>query len=103
MEMLQGSPELDVIFASTGPAAYGAIQALQSLGNTNVKVYGFCAAEEPLTEQYPGCVAQEPYDYGARVIGQIENWLAGGEVETEILRPLNIFRTGETPGPGDVG
>jgi ribose transport system substrate-binding protein len=103
MEMLQGNPDINVIFASTGPGTYGALQALQSLGNTDVLVYGFCAAEEPLTEQYPGCVAQEPADYGARVIGQIQEWLAGGTPADEVLRPLKTFSTGETPGPGEVG
>jgi ribose transport system substrate-binding protein len=102
-EMLQGNPDIDVIFASTGPATFGALQALQSLGNTSVKVYGFCASEEPLTAQYPGCVAQEPADYGARVIGEIRGWLDGATPEPEVLRPLKLFSEGETPAPGEVG
>lgn len=103
LEMLQGNPDINVIFANTGPGAYGALQAVQSLGRDDVLVYGFCASEEPLTEIYPGCVAQEPYDYGARVIGQISEWLDGATPEVEILRPLKTFRTGETPAPGEVG
>jgi ribose transport system substrate-binding protein len=102
-EMLQGHPEINVIYADTGPHAYGALQAVQTMGRSDVLVYGFCAAEEPLTEQYPGCVAQEPYDYGARVIGQIKEWLGGATPAPEILRPLKIFVKGETPGPGEVG
>ncbi len=102
-EMLQGNPDINVIFASTGPAAYGALQAVQSMGRTDVLVYGFCASEEPLTDLYPACVAQEPYDYGARVIGQIQEWLGGATPEAEILRPLKMFLNGETPGPGEVG
>jgi ribose transport system substrate-binding protein len=102
-EMLQGNPDINVIFASTGPAAYGALQAVQSLGRTDVLVYGFCAAEEPLTDIYPACVAQEPYDYGARVVGQIKEWLGGATPAPEILRPLKMFLNGETPGPGEVG
>ncbi len=47
-EMLQGNQDVNVIWASTGPAVYGALQAL---GNrTDVALYGFCASEEPLTE-----------------------------------------------------
>ncbi len=99
-EMMQGNPDINVIFASTGPAAYGAIQATEG---KNVKVYGFCAAEEPLTDSYPACVAQEPEDYGRRVIKEISNWKAGGKVEAEILRPLKMFVKPETPGPGFVG
>lgn len=99
-EMMQGNPDINVIFASTGPAAYGAIQATEGM---DVKVYGFCAAEEPLTDSYPACVAQEPEDYGRRVVQQIVTYKDGGTVEPEILRPLKMFLTPETPGPGFVG
>lgn len=99
-EMMQGHPEINVIFASTGPAAYGAIQATEG---KDVKVYGFCAAEEPLTDSYPACVAQEPEDYGRRVVQQISGWKGGGEVQPEILRPLKMFVKPETPGAGFVG
>nr|WP_275889545.1 substrate-binding domain-containing protein [Nakamurella flavida] len=100
-ELLQGNPDVSVLFASTGPASYGALQAIA--GNANVKVYGFCASEEPLTDAYPACVAQEPADYGKRVVEQIQGWLGGGTPEAEILRPLKLFVNGETPAPGEVG
>ncbi|MDQ7991480.1 MAG: substrate-binding domain-containing protein [Propionicimonas sp.] len=99
-EMMQGNPDINVIFASTGPAAYGAIQATEGM---DVKVYGFCAAEEPLTDSYPACVAQEPEDYGRRVVQQIVTFADGGSVEAEILRPLKLFLKPEVPGPGFVG
>ncbi len=100
-ELMQGNPDVNVLFASTGPATYGALQALS--GRSDVLVYGFCASEEPLTDVYPGCVAQEPEDYGRRVIEQIEMWISGESVEPEILRPLKMFVNGETPAPGEVG
>lgn len=100
-EMLSGNPSINVIFASTGPAAYGALQALGS--NSSVKVYGFCAAETTLTEQYPGCVAQEPEAYGAEVVQQISDYVAGQDVEPEVLKSLKEFTAGQTPGPGEVG
>ena len=99
-EMMQGHPDINVIFASTGPAAYGALQATEG---KNVKVYGFCASEEPLTDSYPACVAQEPEDYGRRVIQQISAWKGGATVEAQILRPLKLFTKPETPGAGFVG
>jgi ribose transport system substrate-binding protein len=99
-ELLQGHPDVNVLFASTGPAAFGALQAVSG---TDVKVYGFCAAEEALTDAYPACVAQEPEDYGRRVVEQVRTWVDGGEVEQEVLRPLKMFTTGQTPGPGEVG
>lgn len=100
-EMMSGNPGINVVFASTGPATYGALQALN--GNPNVKIYGFCASEEPLTEQYAGCVAQEPESYGRQVVEQVRGWLDGGTPEEEILLPLKLFVTGETPAPGEVG
>jgi ribose transport system substrate-binding protein len=103
-ELLQGNPDVNVLFASTGPAAFGALQAVQTLGRDDVLVYGFCAAEEPLTDIYPGCVAQEPEDYGRRVVEQISTWLETGDTpEAEILRPLKLFVNGDTPAPGEVG
>lgn len=100
-ELLSGNPDVNVIFANTGPAAYGALQALA--GNTNVKLYGFCASEEPLTEVYAGCVAQEPGRYGQLVVEEIAAWMDGATPEAEVLLPLKLFVTGETPAPGEVG
>lgn len=100
-ELLQGNPDVNLLFASTGPATYGALQAIS--GRENVLVYGFCAADEPLTEIYPACVAQEPEDYGRRVVAEVDGWLKGGTPEPEILRPLKMFVKGETPAPGEVG
>lgn len=101
-EMLQGNPEMNAIFASTGPAAQGGLEAVKASGR-DVKVYGFCAPEVPLTDLYPACVAQEPEDYGRRVIQQIRLFVDGESVDAEILRPLKMFVDGETPGPGEVG
>ncbi|WP_129336334.1 substrate-binding domain-containing protein [Cellulomonas endophytica] len=100
-EMLSGNPGIDVIFASTGPATYGALQALPA--GSPVKVYGFCASEEPLTETYAGCVAQEPEAYGRSVVEQIRGWVDGDTPEPEILEELKLFTTGDTPAPGEVG
>jgi len=101
-EMLQGNPDINVIFASTGPAAYGAIQAVTGSGR-DVKVYGFCAEGEPTTDLYPGCVAQEPQLYGQLVIEQIGMWLDGGTPEQEVLQPLKIFSGGEQPADNELG
>lgn len=100
-ELLSGNPDINVIFANTGPSAYGALQALA--GKTSVTLYGFCASEEPLTDVYAGCVAQEPGRYGQLVIEEISAWLGGATPEAEVLLPLKLFVTGETPAPGEVG
>lgn len=100
-ELLSGNPEINVIFANTGPSAYGALQALA--GKSGVTLYGFCASEEPLTETYAGCAAQEPGRYGQLVIEEIAAWVGGATPEAEVLLPLKLFVTGETPAPGEVG
>ncbi|MFV0451666.1 MAG: hypothetical protein ACK5LS_05380, partial [Propioniciclava sp.] len=84
-----------------GPATYGALQALGD--RTDVALYGFCASEEPLTEVYKSCVAQEPERYGQLVIEEIRSWHDGGTPDAEVLLPLKLFVTGETPAPGEVG
>lgn len=101
-EMLQGNPEINAIFTSTGPAAYGAIQALAGM-DRDVKVFGFCAEGETLTETYPGCVAQEPELYGNLVVEEISKWLDGGTPEHEVLMGLKTFTTGETPAENELG
>ena len=68
-----------------------------------MKVYGFCAADESLTETYPGCVAQEPERYGRMVVEQIRSFVDGKAPKPEILLPLKLFVTGQTPAPGEVG
>lgn len=100
--MLQGNPDMNVIFASTGPAAQGALEAVKASGR-DVKVYGFCAPEIATSDAYPACVAQEPADYGKRVVEQIASYTKGESIEAEILRPLKMFRNGETPAAGEVG
>ncbi len=100
-ELMSGNPGINVIFASTGPATYGALQALS--GNSAVSLYGFCASEEPLQGIYKGCVAQEPGRYGQLVIEEIAGWLGGATPEAEVLLPLKLFVTGDTPAPGEVG
>lgn len=100
-EMMSGNPGINIIFANTAAHVYGALQALGA--NTTVKVYGFCAAEEPLTEIYVACVAQEPALYAQQSIEAITAFANGETFEETIANPLKMYRTGETPPPGQVG
>lgn len=103
-EMLQGNPDMNVVFADTGPAAVGANQAIQQLGKSDsVRLYAFCAADESLEAPYVACVGQEPYDYARLVIENISTYLAGEEIEEVILRPTPLFVEGETPPSGIIG
>jgi ribose transport system substrate-binding protein len=102
-EMLQANPDIDIIWADTGPHAQGALQAVKSLG-VDVKVYGFAISEYPIEPLYPAAAAQEPYEYAKIVLQQIKNYLEGKEIPEEVLRPLKIFNEeGVAPAPGEVG
>lgn len=100
-EMLQANPNINLIWADTGPHAQGALQAVKSMGR-KVKVYGFAIADHPIEELYPAAAAQEPYEYAKIVLQQIKNYLEGKQVPKEILRPLKIYTRGR-PAPGEVG
>jgi ribose transport system substrate-binding protein len=104
-EMLQGNPDINVIFADTGPHAVGGIQAIKQLNLTGkVSLYGFCAAETALDDTvYRGCAAQEPADYARIVVENVKQYLSGQDVPAEILRPLKVFTEGQKPAPGEVG
>ncbi|WEV69304.1 substrate-binding domain-containing protein [Bifidobacterium sp. ESL0775] len=101
-DMLQGNPNLNAIFASSGPNLQGALEAVNASGK-DVKVYGFCAADIALSGKYMGCVAQEPEDYGRRVVREIVKYVKGQKVKPNILRPLKEFVSGQKPGQGQVG
>ncbi|MET8830633.1 substrate-binding domain-containing protein [Streptomyces sp. NPDC004610] len=102
-DMLQGNPDINVIFADTGPGTVGALQAISQLGRDGeIALYGFCAADKALDDTYKACAAQEPADYARIVVENVEKYLDGEQVPAEILQPLKIFTSG-TPGPGEVG
>jgi ribose transport system substrate-binding protein len=99
--MLQAHPDINLIWADTGPHAQGALRAVKSL-NRNVKVYGFAIADYPIAPLYPAAAAQEPYDYAKITLREIRDYLDGKEVPKQVLRPLKIITHGK-PAPGEVG
>jgi ribose transport system substrate-binding protein len=104
-EMLQGKPDINVVFADTGPATVGAIQAIKQLGlSGKVALYGFCAADQALDATlYRGCSAQEPANYAGIVVKNVKTYLGGGTVQAEELVPVKVFTEGQKPKPGEVG
>jgi ribose transport system substrate-binding protein len=103
-DMLQGHPDINVIWADTGPHAVGALQAITQQGKAEtVKLYAFCAADTALTATYAACAAQEPADYARIALDNLKKYLGGAEVPAQVLQPLKIFVNGQKPGPGEVG
>jgi ribose transport system substrate-binding protein len=104
MEMLQGNPNMNVIFADTGPGAVGAIQAIKALGRTGqVSLFAFCAADTKLEGPYKGCAAQQPATYAEIVVKSIRDYIDGKPVSPSILLPVAVFTAGQTPPPGELG
>lgn len=103
-DLLQGNPDLNVIFADAGPHAVGALQAISQQNKSDkVKVYAFCAADTPLKDNYAACAAQEPAEYAKITLDNIKTFVGGGQVEKQVLQPLKVFVNGQTPGAGEVG
>lgn len=102
-EMLQGHPDMNVVWADTGPAAVGALQAIKQLGLAGkVSLYALCADGIAIDDTYRGCVAQEPADYAGIVVQSIRDYVDGKDVEPSILRPMKAVLEG-VPGPGLFG
>jgi ribose transport system substrate-binding protein len=103
-DLLQAHPDLNVMWADTGPHAVGALQAITQQGKADtVKLYAFCAADTALTPTYAACAAQEPADYARIVLDNMKIFLGGGTVPAKVLQPLKVFVNGQKPGPGEVG
>jgi ribose transport system substrate-binding protein len=103
-DMLQGHPDINVIWADTGPGAVGSLQAIQQQGKADtVKLYAFCAADTALTSTYAACAAQEPADYARIALENLKKYLAGEDVPHEALQQTKMFVNGQKPGPGEVG
>jgi len=102
-QMLDAHPEMNVVWADSGPAAAGALKAIQQQGRADtVKLYGFCAADTPLSSTYPACAAPQPAAYARIVLDNLKAYLAGKAVPREVLQPPKIHRAGEQPGPGEA-
>jgi ribose transport system substrate-binding protein len=103
MEMLQGNPGINVVWADTGPAAVGALQGIKQLGlDGKVSLYALCADQVPIDNTYRACVAQEPANYAKIVVENIRKFVDGGTVPEKILLPMVAVTEG-LPGDGLFG
>lgn len=104
-EMLQGHPEINVVFADTGPAAVGSIQAIKQLKLVGkVSLYAFCAADTPLDfTTYRGCAAQQPSVYARIATENAARFVKGATLEPRVLLPVKVFTEGQTPAKDELG
>lgn len=103
-EMLQGNPEMNVIFADTGPGVVGALLAIKQLGlEDKVQLYGFCADKTKIEAPYMGCVGQAPDLYGQLTMAEIKKYISGTPVEKEVLVPTPVFNLGDEVPSNIIG
>lgn len=104
MDMLQGNPDMNVIFADTGPGAIGAIQAVKALGREDkVSIFAFCAADTKITGPYKACSAQQPATYAKITVQSVRDYIDGKDINPNVFLPVATFTYGQTPPPGELG
>jgi len=93
-DMLEGHPDMNVVFADTGPAAIGAAQAIKSLNLVGkVSLYGFTTAKADVkliedNSIFKAGVAQDPRGYMRTAIENMAKYLKGEQVPKTVLLPL---------------
>lgn len=90
-EMLQGNPDINVVFSDTEPAALGALAAIEQLGRDDVMLYAFV---DKLGVMYIGDnsilkagAIQEPAKLAEIQVGNIKKFLAGEKIEALVDSP----------------
>ncbi|HEV7317470.1 MAG TPA: substrate-binding domain-containing protein [Ensifer sp.] len=90
-EMLQGNPEITVVYSDTEPSALGAIAAIQQLGRDDVKLYAFVDKLgvkhiEDNSILKAGAI-QEPAKLAQIQVENIKKFLAGEKLEPIVDSP----------------
>jgi ribose transport system substrate-binding protein len=90
-EMLQGNPDITVVYSDTEPAALGAIAAIQQIGREDVKLYAFVDKLgvkhiEDNSILKAGAI-QEPAKLAQIQVENIKKYLAGEKLEPVIDSP----------------
>jgi ribose transport system substrate-binding protein len=102
-DMMTAHPDINVLWASSGPAALGALRAIQALGKSStVKLFAFCASSVAMTGPYIACAAQQPSLYASMVVDEVGKYLKGGTPLDEVLVPVKVIQGG-TPAPDEIG
>lgn len=90
-EMLQGNPDITVVYSDTEPSALGAIAAIQQLGRTDVTLYAFVdkLGVKHIEENsiLKAGAIQEPAKLAQIQVENIKKFLAGEKLEPVIDNP----------------
>ena len=104
-EMLQGNPQINVVYSDTEPAALGALAAIKQLGRNDVQLYAFVdkvgvkhIAEN--TYLKAGAI-QEPAKLAEIQVANIKKFLAGETLEPVVDSPPLLVNKGNATGTVD--
>lgn len=95
-EIIEETPDIDVVMALNDPSALGALAALEKNNKNDVMVYGIDGTPEikaliGRNQMIVGTVAQSPIKMGQIAILNMYNILNGKKIEKNIIIPISLI------------
>lgn len=95
-EIIEETPDIDVVMALNDPSALGALAALEKNNKNDVMVYGIDGTPEikaliGRNQMIVGTVAQSPIKMGQIAVENMYNILNGKKVEKNIIIPISLI------------
>ena len=95
-EIIEETPDIDVVMALNDPSALGALAALEKNNKNDVIVYGIDGTPEikaliGRNQMIVGTVAQSPIKMGQIAVENMYNILNGKKVEKNIIIPISLI------------
>lgn len=95
-EIIEETPDIDVVMALNDPSALGALAALEKNNKNDVMVYGIDGTLEikaliGRNQMIVGTVAQSPIKMGQIAVENMYNILNGKKVEKNIIIPISLI------------
>ncbi len=95
-DVLQAHPDIRGIFAINDPSALGAAAALEKANKTTIQIVGFDGQPEGKQAIRAGRIYADPVQFpekiGTQCVQNIVKYLAGDDVEKQILIPTALYR-----------
>ena len=95
-EIIEETPDIDVVMALNDPSALGALAALEKNNKNDVMVYGIDGTPEikaliGRNQMIVGTVAQSPIKMGQIAVENMYNILNGKKIEKNVVIPISLI------------
>ena len=95
-EIIEETPDIDVVMALNDPSAIGALAALEKNNKNDVMVYGIDGTPEikaliGRNQMIVGTIAQSPIKMGQIAVENMYNILNGKKIEKNIIIPISLI------------